>query len=30
VSRLESDSGVIREGLEAGRQAALAVLGGDH
>ena len=27
VSRLESDSGVVREGLEAGRQAALAVLG---
>ena len=38
VSRLESDSGVVRAGLEAGREAALAVLGergetaagGDH
>jgi predicted patatin/cPLA2 family phospholipase len=27
VSRLESDSGVVREGLQAGREAALAVLG---
>ena len=26
VSRLESDPGVVREGLEAGRQAALAAL----
>jgi predicted patatin/cPLA2 family phospholipase len=27
VSRLESDSGVVRDGLEAGREAALALLG---
>jgi len=26
VSRLESDAGVVREGLEAGRESALAVL----
>lgn len=29
VSRLESDSGVVREGLEAGRQAAYTMLGGE-